>query len=52
MKQGYKWKTLLAAGASVLAMGGASLAADFDIPGGNLKAALDAYARQTGTELV
>jgi outer membrane receptor protein involved in Fe transport len=41
---------LLASAAAILA--GAANAADFDIPGGDLKAALDSYSRQTGVSLL
>ncbi|HTO39582.1 MAG TPA: TonB-dependent receptor, partial [Rhizomicrobium sp.] len=43
----------LMAGASLAALGASAAAAgSFDIPGGELKAALDSYARQTGVSLV
>ncbi|HUJ02733.1 MAG TPA: TonB-dependent receptor, partial [Rhizomicrobium sp.] len=42
----------LIAGASVIGFAGAAQADRFDIPGGDLKAALDAYTNQTGVELV
>ncbi len=42
----------LMAGASALALATAASAGSFDIPGGDLKSALDAYAQQTGVSLV
>ena len=39
-------------GASIAALAASANAATFDIPGGNLKSALDAYAQQTGVSLV
>jgi outer membrane receptor protein involved in Fe transport len=45
-------KALLAGPASIFALSSNALAADFDIPGGSLKAALDAYATQTGVPLI
>ena len=44
-------KIALTAGASVLALNGAALAENFDIPGGYLDSALDAYAVQSGVRL-
>jgi outer membrane receptor protein involved in Fe transport len=49
-------KSVLAGGACAVALGlaGAAMAQtrDFNVPAGDLKAALDAYARQAGVELV
>ena len=45
-------KSALAAGASVLAFAGSAVAAQFDIPSGDLAVALDAYSAQTGIELL
>jgi len=45
-------KTILLASAAILALATSSPAAEFDIPGGDLKAALDSYARQTGVSLL
>jgi iron complex outermembrane receptor protein len=45
-------KAALVGGASVLALVSQAQAANFDIPGGDLKNALDAYARQTAVALL
>ncbi len=45
-------KSLLAGGASALALATAAHAADFDIPPGDLKSALKAYAVQSGVALI
>src|SRR5262249_5875140 len=47
-------KSILAGGACALALAGAAMAQtrDFDVPAGDLKAALDAYARQAGIEVI
>ncbi|HEV2561066.1 MAG TPA: TonB-dependent receptor [Rhizomicrobium sp.] len=45
-------KSAALGGASLLALSGVALADEFNIPGGDLKAALHAYASQTGIELV
>jgi iron complex outermembrane receptor protein len=44
-------KLVLAGGASVLALSGAAHAENFNIPGGYLDSALDAYAAQSGVHL-
>ena len=50
-KSGYL-KSLLAGSASALALTTAAYADQFNIPGGDLKTALDAYAAQTSVELL
>ena len=45
-------KTLLAGGASALALAASAHAADFDIPAGDLKIALKEYAVQSGVALI
>lgn len=47
-------KSLLAAACALALAGGAAYAQsrDFDVPAGDLKAALDAYARQSGVQLI
>ncbi|HEY5238539.1 MAG TPA: STN domain-containing protein, partial [Rhizomicrobium sp.] len=48
----YSWKIFVAAMAASMALATASFAANFDIPGGSLKSALNAYATQTGIPLI
>jgi len=45
-------KSLLVGGVSALALSGAALAEQFNIPAGDLKSALDAYARQSGVAVL
>jgi iron complex outermembrane recepter protein len=45
-------KAALAGGASLLALASQAQAADFNIPGGDLKSALDSYAQQTAVALL
>ncbi len=46
------WKPVLAASASVLALSAPAFGAQFDIPPGDLNAALSAFSAQTGVQLV
>ncbi len=46
------FKAALAGGASLLALASAAHADQFNIPGGNLETALDAFAQQTGVQLL
>src|SRR5580692_12202103 len=48
----YKYFRLLAGSAAFMVLGGVALAENFNIPAGDLKAALDAYTTQTGVELI
>ncbi|HEV2562002.1 MAG TPA: TonB-dependent receptor [Rhizomicrobium sp.] len=52
MKRSGYLKSLLAGSASALALASAAYADQFNIPGGDLKTALDAYAAQTSVELL
>jgi hypothetical protein len=45
-------KATLLAGACIVATTGAAFARDFNVPAGDLKTALDAYAKQTGVALI
>jgi len=45
-------KAALAGGVSAAALSGAAFAANFNIPGGDLEAALNAYASQAGVQLI
>jgi iron complex outermembrane recepter protein len=45
-------KLALAGGASVMALATAAFGDEFDIPGGNLNSALNAYGKQTGIQLI
>ncbi len=45
-------KATLAGAAAAVALAGAAQAENFNIPAGDLKSALDVYARQTGVQLV
>jgi len=45
-------KLALAGGASLIALAAAAHADEFDIPGGNLNVALNAYGKQTGIQLI
>ena len=45
-------KSILIGGVSVIALCSAALADEFNIPGGDLGAALDAFAAQTGVNLI
>jgi iron complex outermembrane recepter protein len=45
-------KAALAGAAAAIALGGAAQAENFNIPAGDLKSALDSYAKQTGVQLV
>ncbi len=47
-----KYLLPLLASASIVALGTAAYAESFDVPGGSLKAVLDAYAAQAGVQLV
>jgi iron complex outermembrane receptor protein len=46
------FKAVLAGGASLLALASQAYAANFNIPGGDLKGALDSYAQQTSVALL
>ncbi len=52
MTNARKLEILLLGGASALFLTGATFASAFDIPGGDLKSALDSYSTQSGVELV
>ena len=52
MKRNGYLKSAILAGASVLAIVGTAHASDFDIPGGDLKTALDAYMKQARVALM
>ena len=45
-------KAVLTGAAAAVALAGAAHAENFDIPAGDLKSALDSYAKQTGVQLV
>jgi len=45
-------KAVLAGGVSLLALGSQAYASEFNIPGGDLKSALDSYAQQTAVALL
>ncbi len=48
----YKYFRRLAGSVAFMILGGVALAENFNIPAGDLKAALDAYTTQTGVELI
>ncbi len=50
--KGFWFRPVLAGSVSAAVLSVTALAADFDIPGGSLKAALNAYAAQTGVPLI
>ena len=50
--KGFWFRSVLAGSVSAAVLSVTALAADFDIPGGSLKAALNAYAAQTGVPLI
>jgi iron complex outermembrane receptor protein len=52
MKTSICLKALLAGSVSAIVLSGAAHADQFNIPGGNLATALDAYAEQTGVQLL
>ena len=52
MSKVHTFKALLAGSASVLALGSAAHAGNFNIPGGDLETALNIYVAQTGTHLI
>ena len=52
MTRPFNLKFALMGAAAIVALADPVFAADFDIPGGDLKAALDTYAHQTGVALV
>ena len=52
MKRASRVSWLLASAACAVAFGASAMAAEFDIPSGNLAAALDAYSAQSGVPLV
>ncbi len=52
MRQTPLTTVLLASAASLIGFAGAALAGDFDVPGGGMKSALDAYAKQAGIQLI
>jgi iron complex outermembrane recepter protein len=52
MKRKLFLKSILIGGASIFALATPALADKFDIPGGDLASALDAFSQQTGVELI
>ncbi len=52
MSKAHYLKAMLAGSASVLALGTAAQAGNFNIPGGDLETALNIYVAQTGTHLI